>query len=346
MKRIVSILALALAAPLAAQTKPATQAQIDSATASIKAAQSTLATASATLSAMGPARIDTVRVLRIDTLILIRHDTVVLAPAPAPVPAVDTTPKIPPPTSDPGVTILFSDSFESGNLSAKQNGVSWISSAYVDVASTIARSGSRAARFNQGTSKNWSELRFGGLPDLGEVFIQYYLYMPSGKESPSVGPRVRVLGGYNDKFFRLWGGGYEEADGIKVGASIWGDASKQDGQLGTEYQYRPPSGAQWGMGQGIDGLTAPFVIDANRGRWIQMRIRATPATAANNDGVIQIWADGRLILSQTSVHNYGGSTAPKGYTAGYLLGYANNGFPAGQVMYIDDVTISVGGFPP
>lgn len=221
--------------------------------------------------------------------------------------------------------------------------MSWIGNTYVDVSSAIARSGSRAARFNQGASKEMSELRFGGVPNISEAYIQYYLYMPSGNESSNVGPKVRVLGGANDKFFRLWGGDYNAAPGNKVGASLWGNGT--NGDLGLEYEYTPNGGAQWGMGQGPDGLMAPFVNDNNRGRWLQIRIRAKTASAANNDGILQIWVDGTLLLSTTKMANYPGASGAKTFTEGYILGWANNGFAAGQVMYVDDFTISTGGFP-
>jgi hypothetical protein len=124
-----------------------------------------------------------------------------------------------------GLVVLFGDSFESNNLSFAQNGISWISNASVDVTSAIAKTGTRAARFRQGDSGNWAELRFGGLANLPEVFIQFYIYYPSGTESPSVGPKVVVTGTLNDKFFRLWGAkdaDYAANPGNKVGASIWG----------------------------------------------------------------------------------------------------------------------------
>jgi uncharacterized protein YjdB len=250
----------------------------------------------------------------------------------------------------PPVTMLFQDSFESGNLSFSQNGISWISNAFVDVSSSIARTGSSAARFRQGLSVNWSELRFGGLPNLTEAFIQFYLYYPSGNESPSVGPRVVVTGTSNDKFFRLWGNqnsDYAVNPGNKVGASIWGDGSGSDGKLGIEYEFSPINPPQFGMGEGLNPIPrVTFLNDTRRGKWVQIRIRAKVATAANNDGAIQIWADGVLILTHTSLHTWPYGTGPNTYTHGYLLGFANNPYTAGQFTYIDDVTISSGGFPP
>ena len=103
------------------------------------------------------------------------------------------------------------------------------------------------------------------------------------------------------------------------------------------------------MGQGpwfVSNPTVPFVAAANRGRWVQIRIRAKNATVANNDGVVQIWVDGVLTLDQHALAtgNIYGVAGPTGYTTGYLLGWANNGFQVGQMVYLDDFTITTGGF--
>lgn len=252
------------------------------------------------------------------------------------------------PPVDPGVVILFSDGFESGAFGFQQNGIRWTDRARVDNTNVIARTGSRSARFLQGTplgDGSWSELRFGGLPQLTEVFLQFYLYMPSGAEIPSVGPRVRVpFPGGNDKFFRLWANTYGQPP--EVGASTWSKPG-EIGVLGREYFYSYDNGTVMGMGQGPDPVPpeVPFIIDANKGRWVQVRIRCKVSGPNNRSGVIQMWADGVLVGNDTALHNYPPNGVNNYYVNGYLLGWANSGFPAGQMMYIDDVTISTGGFP-
>ena len=246
-----------------------------------------------------------------------------------------------------GVSILFSDSFESGNLLASQNGVRWTSSAYVDVSSNIAQSGSRSARFRQGAplgDGNWAELRFGGLARLNEVYVQYYLYMPNGAESPSVGPKVTVLNpGGNDKFFRMWADDYNAAP--KFGASTWAQAGNT-GAIGSEYTYVQPDGTAWGMGQGpTPKPLVPFIIDANKGRWVQIRIRVKVSGSDNRSGVIQVWANGNLVVNDTNLSVYPRGGVGNYLANGYILGWANSGFQANQVMYVDNVTFSTGGFP-
>ena len=256
----------------------------------------------------------------------------------------------PPPPVVPGVPAaqVFTDGFESGDFSQRQNGVSWVGTSWMDVTTTVARTGSRSARFRQGDSREWSELRFGGLPRLPEVFLQFYLYMPSGAEQPSLGPRVRVLGSRNDKFFRLWGTDdamYAAAPGNKVGASLWGNGT--DGSVGQEYEYTPDTGPQWGMGEGLNPVPrVPFVTDANRGRWVRIRIHCKVSGPDNRSGVIQMWADNTLLITSTRLQTYPPGGSPNSYTHGYLLGWANNGFQPGQYMYVDDVSITATAFPP
>jgi hypothetical protein len=251
-------------------------------------------------------------------------------------------------TSSTSVNVLFRDGFESGGFSTTQGGVRWTSMSWVDVSTAIAGSGSRSARLRQGESTNWGEMRFGGLPQLPEVFIEYKLYQPSGAEQTFVGPRVRVMvDNQNDKFFRLWSGAYDPGD-IKFGASTWGTAGV--GYLGTEFR-RNSAGAFWAMGQGGAEYKQepkyPVIGETSLlGRWVTVRIRAKVASAANNDGVIQIWIDGKLASDKRNLPAYPPSGLGNYFESGYLMGWANSGYQAGQVMYIDDVVISTGGFAP
>jgi hypothetical protein len=246
---------------------------------------------------------------------------------------------------------VFRDDFESGDFSHRQNGVHWGVES-VDVTVNISHSGTKSARFLEGDHRPWSELRFAGLANPTEVYLQYYLYLPSGSESPSVGPKAKIIGPGNDKFFRLWGGSYSERSYTnQVGASTWGDGSGVDGTLGGEYlRSLPGEGNQMNLDQIRDGTQkVPFFKDANRGRWLQIRIRVKEATSANNDGVLQIWVDGSLVINWTDLDNgdiY--STGPNvhGFTEGYILGWANNSWPVGQVVYLDDFVITTGGFGP
>ncbi len=224
------------------------------------------------------------------------------------------------------------------------NGVSWGSQAYVDNFATFGRSGSRSIRFRQ-DGGTWAEIRFIGMAQLAEVFLEWWLYMPDGTESPSLGIAVAQPGRSNDKFYRLWSGNYGTG-GIKYGASSW------FGAVGIEY-VRNAGDSQWGMGEGGEPLPPDqaryesFVGSPTYlGRWVRIRVRNRVASAANNDGIIQMWFDHKLVQHRVKLPSYGLNGTKNYFEEGYLLGWANNGFPAGQFMYIDDFKISTGGFMP
>lgn len=260
-------------------------------------------------------------------------------------------PTSPPPPSG-NTSIIFSDDFESGTFGKIVNGTRWSSTPWADVSKSIARSGSNSARLRQGDSEWWGEMRFEPLPNLPEVFLEFYLYQPSGSESPSVGPRVKVLlDGKNDKFFRLWGGDVANAP-ISYGASTWGVGGY--GALGTEFRFNDGS-SMWGMGEGggfQNGGVAgenpnrfPFIgVPSYLGKWVRVRIHCKVASPANNDGVIQIWLDDQQIYNRTNLASYSITGVSNYFSGGYLMGWSNTGFQPGQYMYIDDVTVSTGGF--
>ena len=76
-----------------------------------------------------------------------------------------------------------------------------------------------------------------------------------------------------------------------------------------------------------------------------MRIRSKVASAANNNGVIQIWFNGALLVDKRNLPSYAAGGVGNFFQSGYLLGWANSTFNPETKMFIDDVTISTGGFP-
>jgi hypothetical protein len=252
-------------------------------------------------------------------------------------------------SSSTGAQVLFSDDFESGDFTKVQNGTRWSSTPWVDVTTSIGHAQSRhSARLRQGESTNWGEMRFEPLPNVPEVFIEFLLYQPSGTESPFVGPKVRATrDGYNDKFFRLWGGADATQSPISYGASTWGINGV--GNLGTEFR-RNDGTKMWGMGEGgtgFDGASNRFPLigaSAYLGKWTRIRIHAKVASAANNDGIIKIWLDDSQVYNRTNLPSYSITGVSNFFSGGYLLGWSNTGFQAGQYMYIDDVVVSTGGF--
>jgi hypothetical protein len=254
-----------------------------------------------------------------------------------------------------GATLLFASNVDDGTLNFTQNGIKLSNDFYIDVATVSVFPGkTTAVRFNQGDANNassFAELGFGDFPsNLTEVYCSYDMYYPNGSESPGVGPNWSVNtvspGGTNDKFFRLWGDDYNSSVS-KVGASTF---AKGDGtsRLLPEFRYNDGS-SLWGIGQGNSPVSAnpdPFLGDAAyKGRVIPIKWRCKVASAANNDGIIQIWVDGTLVIDAHALANYPPGGSLNYYQRGYIIGANNTGFmQTGQVMYLQNFRLSTGGF--
>lgn len=248
-------------------------------------------------------------------------------------------------THSGGATLLAAFSATDDGLTTK-NGVTLYNKAYFDVWTGWSYDGTRAYRARQGDSGGWTELGFQGLAQIEEIYVSFRAYMPDGTEG--IGPAFSVpTSGTNDKLLRVWGYSYGGTYNQKMGGSTW------NGQAGGEYQWSGGPGNRWDMGQGpYANPKGDLWVAANRGRWLRVRFRCKQATAANNDGIEQVWVDDTLIVNLTTIENYvfpeDRAPNPNGghnyLEEGYILGAWNSGAPAGQYMYLDDVRFSTGGF--
>ncbi len=250
---------------------------------------------------------------------------------------------------------LFTDSFESGNLSHTENSVKWESGAYTSVTTSVAHTGTHSLLFAYAAGDDsWAEQRFNLGKDYTEVYIEWYAYYPSGKEG-NLGPRFAhsaASGPKNNKFLRIWKGDTSDGDEgyskfyVKLGASTDLSASGTGderiyGEYGTDGGGMGPNGPT-GSGTYAGGGES-FITDTYRGRWINMKVHVKVASAANNDGVIEIWRDGALISSVKNLAIYPSGGTGNALNVGYLMGWANAGFAQNTNMYIDDVRISTSG---
>ena len=249
---------------------------------------------------------------------------------------------------------IFSDNFESGDLSHTQASANWYGSTRTDVSHAISHSGNNSLRFafpgNPDPAKDsWAEQRF----DLGgfypEVYIQFYIYYPDGTEG--IGPkyirRTNVPG--NDKFIRLFGAADRKGNTafktVSGGASTWNSSSLDGGRIGLENYCTYNGKITDHMGVHGHG-DYPFIANSsaapndNRGRWIKVKYHRKVASSANNDGVEQLWVNDVLTESVTNLCGYPGDGYTNAWTAGYLLGWSNTGFDKDTYIYIDDVSIS------
>src|SRR6185312_8319360 len=85
-----------------------------------------------------------------------------------------------------GAQTIFSDSFESGDLSHAQGSFKWASHTATSVISGFAHTGTHSLKFSfpAGTPSqgSWAEQRFNMGANYQELYIEWYAYYPDGTE--------------------------------------------------------------------------------------------------------------------------------------------------------------------
>lgn len=226
--------------------------------------------------------------------------------------------------------VIFEDDFSSGDLSKSMSGAKWTSKVYVDVVSSPSVVSSNSAQFSFKGSGDlgedaFSELRF----DLGklypEIWLQFYLYVPSNyyhRDAQSTD---------NNKLLRLWGATYNDSE--KLGLSTW---------LGSSGGSRLI--ADWnrsGQGIGPKGETySSFITSADRGNWMKIRVHVEAASSSGSPGSIRVWKNDELVINNYQTVDSFASGEPHAYRYGYLLGWSNSGFNQETKFNIDSVVFA------
>jgi hypothetical protein len=261
-------------------------------------------------------------------------------------------------TSPPGPgdgTPFFSDGFESGNLS-KQGGpsgrnFSW-GAANVAASSVNARSGSYSAKLtfrsdddpkNQDRPDAWAALFFSfDAISPAEVWVEYYVYFPAGTEGPGYGPafyhRSQTSGGDQHKLFRVYAAPY--VNGVIAGFDMDNAIGNGGNEIGAIHTDGSTLWGAWKLGDhfnGLGGVNGTPSGTIPRGRWVQFRFHIKQSSSASaQDGAIQMWVNGALAWSNTSLKFWG--VGGKQYIdAGYIFNYSNAGFDEETYVFVDDV---------
>lgn len=225
--------------------------------------------------------------------------------------------------------MYFTDSFDSGDLSKTGDGFSWL-----PYNNTTVQDGSLL--FNYGVNGNYTaEQRFtlGGYYQ--EVWCRFRLFIPVNYFHHT------QPGATNNKWLiNLWDGAYESPH-LAMNPNVW---AKQDGSgvsEGTMFVWSPVTGYDRHHWQEWPDNQVVRVQD--RGKWVEVLCHFGYATAANNDGIAQIWTrtegeDARQLLNITNGpwHVPG---AP-GFNNGYLFGSTNSDFTEQTIIRVKDFTIS------
>lgn len=225
--------------------------------------------------------------------------------------------------------ILFSDGFESGNLSHSENGISFFKIENAAVSTNNAKSGSNSLEFfyrgGGNNSDAWSEVRM-NLPQRQELWIRYDLYIPSNYNHRNVSPA-------NNKFLAVYRDPYTNP-GFQVNFSL--EPNGSGGSDLTIKRYHNGSEAG-GLGSSLGNN---FITSADKGSWIRLIMRIkVPSGNGTRDAIMQMWKNGNLVADQQSFNAYGANG--KNYIDElYLLGWSNSGYSQDTYFYIDNIEVS------
>lgn len=249
---------------------------------------------------------------------------------------------------------FFSDDFAGGQKS-DANGFQWGGTPLSD---DIAHSGTHSMRFDFGPvepgggSHWWSEERFSLGRSVSELWVEFYIYFPDGSEGighPTMGPSARYRQEWvsgspnNNKLAYWWGEAYEreplagwetwtnDSSGNQAYTNLARTEGNRDGDsvLVRRPSHNPPGTLNGGSGSGI------CASDADRGRWIQVRMHLKIADIGVSNGEFHLWKDGVLIGRIENDPWWDEGETANHISAGYVMGYDNARFAEYTAVYLD-----------
>lgn len=265
--------------------------------------------------------------------------------------------------------VVFEDGFESGDLGRTQNGFEWLSpnrttivrdDQYVVWANRESQldgpyfgrewenapdSGeSHALRFHYPAETAMSEQRFALNAEYGEVWISYWLRVPINYKHGTIGKNP----GYrNQKLLSFWAESYSGSEQPRVTLNMWDDrnAWSEDGDSGISYStvtYR----ARNMVASHKDRFGNFIRFPEDQGRWMHVVLYAKVSSAPGiADGVFRWWRRWSDEAEYTVLANRSGLdwTVDQGFTgfsAGYLMGWANGAYEENTEFLLDDFKVS------
>ena len=249
--------------------------------------------------------------------------------------------------------VLFSDSFESKDMSAPHNqpnstnviNANWegnnrTSIVGMDPDSVAvynngsinniqpgndwnAKDGQFSLRFRYSANENMTEQRFNFDPQT-EIWIGYWVRVPANF----------YHGSLNNKFFSIWGSTYDS-----LGTVTWQTRPSGSGNAVIAVQ-------DGGVLSGESNPT-PFIDRAtDLGRWMRVVMHIKYATSSSsNDAIIQLWRRWENESAYTLIHDIqDGSNQWEsdalGYRRGYFFGWANDAYDSTTEWLIDQPTFA------
>lgn len=161
--------------------------------------------------------------------------------------------------------------------------------------------------------------------DLSELWLEYDIHYPSNYVH-----RNQSSGSTNNKAIRIWGDSYTR--GNKVGASTFYDSTGRLGNSKMRGERAINAGGSMSASTPTESPDAAIAPALNE--WVQYRWHFKyRSDASTNDGVIQLWVNGTLVLDWTDLQQYYDATVPY-WNNGYLMGWSNSGFLAQTDIHI------------
>ncbi len=256
--------------------------------------------------------------------------------------------------------VLFSDSFESGDLSAKNEFFQWGTPTRVHVRTDVARTGTHAAMFRFDGTPNvaagndaFAELRFKFPTPRTELWLSYYIRLPANYyHRAPVGPA-------NNKFLFLWSKSYRDPGnrlGLQLGLDrVWDRAAKRwithtGNSVLSWIAYTRNTQVLPATHDAPGHRAVALMVDreTDLNTWMRVLVHWRRASGPGAlDGVVEVYktVNGRTttVLQQRAVQTWGpdtgGDPAYNFLTDGYLLGWANSGFSERTDIAIDDVEL-------
>lgn len=199
-----------------------------------------------------------------------------------------------------------------------------------------AFSGDVSMRFAYPSGSNsWSEQRFRMESAHPEIWIRYWLKVPTNFKHSSNSPS-------NSKLFALWMDGYSsKGAGPTVIWEFWNDGSNGSN---LAYHYSPGG---YRTANSHKQQTQFIRYPEDQGRWMQivMHVKAATGSSANN-GIIKLyrrWANEdsfSLLHKDTGADIAPPSGGPNGWKAGYFMGWSNPGYAEATEWLLDDLVMS------
>ena len=131
----------------------------------------------------------------------------------------------------------------------------------------------------------------------------------------------------------MWQGQYGTGNtGQALNTANWSDLN--DGSI-ISYQIIVDTDNLGHTGTGVKSVDP----NTDLGQWIEWIVRYKVAGPTNDNGILQMWKNGVLVVDVDSIPNYS-SLGNNYYERGYLMGWANSGFDETTIFYIDNIVFS------